>query len=64
MHELSLTENLLDVTLENAGKRKVINVNLLIGEFSHEREELLLAVSWHAGQRHGSQHSGYVGAAS
>jgi hydrogenase nickel incorporation protein HypA/HybF len=39
MHELSLTENLLDVTLENAGTRKIIHVNLLIGEFSHEREE-------------------------
>ena len=41
MHELSLTENLLDVTLENAGPRKVIHVNLLIGEFSHEREEAI-----------------------
>ena len=41
MHEMSLTENLLDVTLENAGAQKVINVNLLIGEFSHEREEAI-----------------------
>jgi len=41
MHELSLTENLLDVTLKNAGKRKIIHVNLLIGEFSHEREEAI-----------------------
>lgn len=41
MHELSLTENLLDLTLDNAGKKKVINVNLLIGEFSHEREEAI-----------------------
>ena len=41
MHELSLTENLLDVTLKNAGAKKVVHVNLLIGEFSHEREEAI-----------------------
>jgi hydrogenase nickel incorporation protein HypA/HybF len=41
MHELSLTENLLDVTLKNAGTRKIVHVNLLIGEFSDEREEAI-----------------------
>ena len=41
MHELSLVENLLDVTLQNADKRKILHVNLLIGEFSDEREEAI-----------------------
>lgn len=41
MHELSLTENLLDITLKNAGAKKIVHVNLLIGEFSHEREEAI-----------------------
>ncbi len=41
MHELSLTENLLDVTLKNAGAKKVVHVNLLIGELSDEREEAI-----------------------
>lgn len=41
MHELSLTENLLDVALKNAGPHRIIHVNLLIGEFSDEREEVI-----------------------
>jgi len=41
MHELSLTENLLDVALKNSGERKIVHVNLLIGEFSDEREEAI-----------------------
>jgi len=39
MHELSLTQNLLDIALKHAGVKKIIRVNLLIGEFSDEREE-------------------------
>lgn len=39
MHEFSLTQNILDVALKNADTKKLIRVNLLIGEFSHEREE-------------------------
>jgi hydrogenase nickel incorporation protein HypA/HybF len=41
MHEYSLTQNLLDVTLKHAGARRIMNVNLLIGEFSDEREEAI-----------------------
>jgi hydrogenase nickel incorporation protein HypA/HybF len=41
MHELSLTENLLDVALKNSAERKIVHVNLLIGEFSDEREEAI-----------------------
>lgn len=39
MHELSLTQNLLDIALKHAGAKKIIRVNLSIGEFSDEREE-------------------------
>jgi hydrogenase nickel incorporation protein HypA/HybF len=39
MHELSLTQNLLDIALKNAGSKRIMNVNLLIGPFSDEREE-------------------------
>lgn len=41
MHEYSLTQNLLDITLKNAGARRVVNVNLLIGVFSDECEETI-----------------------
>jgi len=41
MHELSLTQNLLDIALKNAGGRKLAYVNLSIGEFSDEREEAI-----------------------
>lgn len=39
MHELSLTQTLLDTALENAKSRRILNVTLLIGPFSEEREE-------------------------
>ncbi|HXF85636.1 MAG TPA: hydrogenase maturation nickel metallochaperone HypA [Anaerolineales bacterium] len=41
MHELSLTRNLLEIVLKHAGARRILHVNLLIGEFSHEREEAI-----------------------
>lgn len=41
MHELSLTQNLLNAALKNASGKKVIHVNLLIGEFSDERTEAI-----------------------
>ena len=41
MHELSLTQNLLEAALGNAAGKKIVYVNLLIGEFSDEREEAL-----------------------
>jgi hydrogenase nickel incorporation protein HypA/HybF len=41
MHELSLTQNLLEVALKNAAGKRIIHVNLLIGEFSDEREEAI-----------------------
>jgi hydrogenase nickel incorporation protein HypA/HybF len=39
MHELSLTQNILDVALKHAGSRKILCVNLLVGQLSDEREE-------------------------
>ncbi len=39
MHELSLTQNILDIALKNAGAKKLLCVNLLIGQLSDEREE-------------------------
>lgn len=39
MHELSLTQNLLDIALQNAYSRRIVNVHLLLGPFSDEREE-------------------------
>jgi hydrogenase nickel incorporation protein HypA/HybF len=41
MHELSLTQNILDVALKNAGEKRLLRVNLLIGQFSDEREEAI-----------------------
>lgn len=41
MHELSLTQTLLELALKNAGGKKVIAVDLLLGEFSDERPEAL-----------------------
>lgn len=41
MHELSLTKNLLDIALKHAGAKPIRHVNLLIGEFSDEREEAI-----------------------
>lgn len=39
MRELSLTQTLLDTALKKANSRRIVNVNLLIGPFSEEREE-------------------------
>lgn len=39
MHEFSLTQNLLDIALKNADSRRIVNVHLLIGPFSDDREE-------------------------
>lgn len=39
MHEFSITQNLLDVALKNANSKRIVDVNLLIGPFSDEREE-------------------------
>ena len=41
MHELSLTQNLLDIALQHAGEKHIRHVNLSIGEFSDEREEAI-----------------------
>jgi hydrogenase nickel incorporation protein HypA/HybF len=41
MHELSLTQNLLDLALKHAAEKRIVHVNLLIGEFSDEREEAI-----------------------
>ncbi len=34
MHELAVTQSILDIALKNAGARKVKQVNLLIGQFA------------------------------
>lgn len=39
MHEFSLTQNLLDLALNQADSKQIVRVNLLIGPFSQEREE-------------------------
>ena len=39
MHEFGITQKLLDVALEKARTRRILNVHLLIGPFSEEREE-------------------------
>jgi hydrogenase nickel incorporation protein HypA/HybF len=39
MHEFRITQKLLNVALEKAKTRRIVNVNLLIGPFSEEREE-------------------------
>ena len=39
MHEFSLTQNLLDRALKDAKPKRIVNVNLLIGPFSDDREE-------------------------
>jgi len=41
MHEYSLTQNILDLSLQHAEGKKIMQVNLLIGEFSDEREEAI-----------------------
>lgn len=39
MHELSLTQNLLEIALQNAGEKRIVHVNLLMGKLSDERED-------------------------
>lgn len=39
MHELSLTQNILENALANAGTKRIVRVNLLMGRFSDESEE-------------------------
>ena len=39
MHEFSLTKHLLENVLKNADSKRIVNVNLLIGPFSEQREE-------------------------
>jgi len=39
MHELSLTQNILDIALKHSETKKILRVNLLIGQLSDEREE-------------------------
>lgn len=39
MRDFSLTRKLLDLALENADRKRITRVNLLIGPFSEEREE-------------------------
>jgi hydrogenase nickel incorporation protein HypA/HybF len=34
MHELSVTQSILDIALKNAGTRKIKQINLVIGQFS------------------------------
>ena len=34
MHELSVTQNILDIAIKNAGSRKVKQINLVIGQYS------------------------------
>jgi hydrogenase nickel incorporation protein HypA/HybF len=38
MHEFRITQKLLDAALTEAKSRRIVNVNLLIGPFSEERE--------------------------
>ena len=39
MYEFRITQKLLDVALKKAKARRIVNVNLLIGSFSEDREE-------------------------
>jgi hydrogenase nickel incorporation protein HypA/HybF len=34
MHELAVTQSILDIALKNAGTRKIKQINLVIGQFS------------------------------
>jgi hydrogenase nickel incorporation protein HypA/HybF len=34
MHELSVTQSVLDIAVKNAGTRKIKQVNLVVGQFS------------------------------
>jgi hydrogenase nickel incorporation protein HypA/HybF len=39
MHELSLTQSILEAALQTADSKRIVNVNLWIGPFSEDREE-------------------------
>jgi len=39
MHDFFLTQNILETALRNANSRRIVNVHLLIGPFSVERED-------------------------
>ena len=39
MHEFSLTQNILELALQHAGAKKILHVNMLIGQLSDERED-------------------------
>lgn len=39
MHEFSLTKNILDLALQHAGEKRILRVNIQVGQFSDEREE-------------------------
>jgi len=39
MHEFTLSQNLLELALNQADSKQIVRVNLLIGPFSEEREE-------------------------
>jgi hydrogenase nickel incorporation protein HypA/HybF len=41
MHDFGLTQNLLDLALQNANSKRIVRVNLLIGPFSEEREDTI-----------------------
>ena len=41
MREVTITQNLLDAAIETANSRRILNVHLLIGSFSEEREEAI-----------------------
>jgi len=41
MHELSLTQTLFETAMKYAEARQIKQVNLLVGEFSDEREETI-----------------------
>jgi hydrogenase nickel incorporation protein HypA/HybF len=41
MHELSLTQTLLELAIKNADGKRIVAVNLLLGEFSDERPEAI-----------------------
>jgi len=41
MREFLLTQTLLETALKNANTRKIVNINLLIGPYSDEREETI-----------------------
>lgn len=41
MHEHALTQTLLELALKNAEGKRIVAVNLLLGEFSDERPEAI-----------------------